>query len=100
MLKVSGRLYIMQVDDNMVNRRVATSMLARYGATVAAVNGGMEAINAIRDQKVDEAFDLVLMDIQMPEVEPDSNIFNLDSPVSGTCCLWFAVIFFCMDWVI
>lgn len=66
-LLVGKRLLV--VDDNMVNRRVATSMLARYGATVAAVNGGMEAINAIRDQKVDEAFDLVLMDIQMPEMD-------------------------------
>lgn len=52
----------------MVNRRVATSMLARYGATVSAVNGGQEAISSIRTRKPDETYDLVLMDIQMPEV--------------------------------
>lgn len=60
---------LLVVDDNMVNRRVATSMLARYGATVVKVNGGMEAVNAVRNQKPDEAYDLVLMDIQMPEMD-------------------------------
>ena len=58
----------MQVDDNMVNRRVATSMLARYGANVVAVNGGAEALKALSSQDPEEAYDLVLMDIQMPEV--------------------------------
>lgn len=67
-LRMSRILRVMQVDDNMVNRRVATSILARYGATVVAVNGGPEAINAVRSQKRNEAYDLVLMDIQMPEV--------------------------------
>lgn len=62
----------------MVNRRVATSMLARYGATVVKVNGGMEAVNAVRNQKPDEAYDLVLMDIQMPEVKADSITFLVD----------------------
>ncbi len=58
----------MQVDDNMVNRRVASSMLLRYGATVVSVNGGVEAVTAVRKQEPGEEIDLVLMDIQMPEV--------------------------------
>jgi len=57
-----------QVDDNMVNRRVASSMLLRYGATVVSVNGGVEALTAVRKQEAGEEIDLVLMDIQMPEV--------------------------------
>ncbi len=57
-----------QVDDNMVNRRVASSMLLRYGATVVSVNGGVEALTAVRKQEPGEEIDLVLMDIQMPEV--------------------------------
>jgi histidine kinase 2/3/4 (cytokinin receptor) len=56
------------VDDNMVNRRVASSMLLRYGATVVSVNGGVEAVTAVRKQEPGEEIDLVLMDIQMPEV--------------------------------
>lgn len=52
----------------MVNRRVASSMLRLYGASVITVIGGVEALNAIRKQDPGEEFDLVLMDIQMPEV--------------------------------
>jgi CheY-like chemotaxis protein len=52
----------------MVNRRVASSMLLRYGATVVSVNGGVEALTAVRKQEAGEEIDLVLMDIQMPEV--------------------------------
>lgn len=57
-----------QVDDNMVNRRVASSMLSRYGATVKSVDGGAQALFAVKNQKPGEEFDLILMDIQMPEV--------------------------------
>lgn len=59
---------VLQVDDNMVNRRVATSMLSRYGATVSSVNSGVEAVAAVKNQKEGEILDLILMDIQMPEV--------------------------------
>ncbi len=52
----------------MVNRRVASSMLQRYGATVVSVNGGVEALAVVRKQEPGEEIDLVLMDIQMPEV--------------------------------
>jgi CheY-like chemotaxis protein len=52
----------------MVNRRVAMSMLSRYGATVMVVNGGVEAISTVRNQEAGKELDLVLMDIQMPEV--------------------------------
>lgn len=53
-----------QVDDNLINRKVASSMLLRYGATVDCVHGGVEALDALEKA----AYDLVLMDIQMPEV--------------------------------
>lgn len=60
---------LLVVDDNMVNRRVASSMLQRYGATVVTVNGGKQAINAVKKQEEeDKQFDMILMDIQMPEV--------------------------------
>jgi len=65
---LSGRKLLV-VDDNMVNRRVASSMLSRYGATVTTVDGGAEAVTAVQNQKEGEEFDLVLMDIQMPEVD-------------------------------
>ncbi|KAG0564412.1 hypothetical protein M758_8G104800 [Ceratodon purpureus] len=60
---------LLVVDDNMVNRRVASSMLQRYGATVVTVNGGNQAINAVRNQPPEKQFDMILMDIQMPEMD-------------------------------
>jgi histidine kinase 2/3/4 (cytokinin receptor) len=57
----------------MVNRRVASSMLSRYGASVTTVDGGVEAVTAVRNQKEGHEFDLVLMDIQMPEVSTNRN---------------------------
>jgi histidine kinase 2/3/4 (cytokinin receptor) len=64
---LSGKRLLV-VDDNMVNRRVASSMLQRYGATVVTVNGGNQAISAVKDQQPDKKLDMILMDIQMPEV--------------------------------
>jgi CheY-like chemotaxis protein len=57
-----------QVDDNLINRKVAGSMVARYGATVECVNSGEEAIEAVKNKATNLQFDLILMDIQMPEV--------------------------------
>ncbi|KAG0600992.1 hypothetical protein M758_11G076100 [Ceratodon purpureus] len=65
---LSGRKLLV-VDDNMVNRRVASSMLSRYGATVTTANGGVEAVTAIKNQREGEEFDMILMDIQMPEMD-------------------------------
>lgn len=67
-MKLAVLFLLSQVDDNMVNRRVASSMLQRYGATVVTVNGGKEALTAVQKQKAEGQFDLILMDIQMPEV--------------------------------
>lgn len=58
----SGTLLI--VDDNEINRDVLTRHLERQGHTVTAVESGRAAFEAVRAR----AFDLVLLDILMPEV--------------------------------
>lgn len=66
---LEGKLLLV-VDDNLVNRKVARAMLARYGATVECVNGGPEAIAAVKSQAEEiKQYDLVLMDIQMPKMD-------------------------------
>jgi CheY-like chemotaxis protein len=55
-----------QVDDNLVNRRVASLMLSQYGASICCVPSGPEAISTLKKQE--QKVDLVLMDIQMPGV--------------------------------
>jgi CheY-like chemotaxis protein len=52
-------------EDNQVNQRVALGMLERFGVRADAVANGAEAIAALKLLH----YDLVLMDIQMPEMD-------------------------------
>lgn len=53
------------VDDNAINLRVALALLERLGATVETAAGGEVAIT----KALEEPFDVVLMDLQMPAVD-------------------------------
>jgi PAS domain S-box-containing protein len=55
---------ILLVEDNAVNQRLAARLLEKEGCHVTAVWNGREALGAIQAQP----FDLVLMDVQMPEM--------------------------------
>jgi signal transduction histidine kinase/ActR/RegA family two-component response regulator len=57
-------LSILAVDDNAVNLLVLDQLLSSMGHKVAKAAGGREALDAMDH----EAFDLVLLDIQMPEM--------------------------------
>ena len=58
-------LRILLADDNPVNCRIAVLMLEKAGHQIDVVNGGAEAIEAVRGKP----YDLVLMDVQMPGVD-------------------------------
>ncbi|CAI5999514.1 unnamed protein product [Closterium sp. NIES-64] len=57
---------ILVVDDNAINRRVAASTLARYGAQVALAESGDAALRLLQ---APHSFRLVLMDLQMPGLD-------------------------------
>jgi two-component system, sensor histidine kinase and response regulator len=59
------RFHILLAEDNLVNQRVAVSILERRGHTVKTVNNGKEALDALAYAR----FDLALMDVQMPEMD-------------------------------
>ena len=56
---------ILLAEDNAVNQRVATAMLTKRGHEVDVVGNGVDAVKAVKSR----AYDLVLMDIQMPELD-------------------------------
>ncbi|CAI5982874.1 unnamed protein product [Closterium sp. NIES-65] len=57
---------ILVVDDNLINRRVAASTLARYGAEVALAESGEAALRLLQAR---HSFRLVLMDLLMPGLD-------------------------------
>lgn len=62
---VGHRVRVLVVEDNLVNQEVARVMLRDLGCEIRLADNGREALNAMRSQ----AFDLVLMDCQMPEMD-------------------------------
>jgi PAS domain S-box-containing protein len=57
--------WILVVEDNAVNQLVATGLLASLGYTTDTADDGLAAIEAARDG----AFDAILMDVQMPNMD-------------------------------
>jgi signal transduction histidine kinase/CheY-like chemotaxis protein len=61
----TGRLNILLVEDNPVNQKLAIHLLEKMGHTVVLAPTGRAAVEVQATQR----FDLVLMDIQMPEMD-------------------------------
>src|SRR5277367_1128591 len=58
-------LSVLLAEDNLVNQRLAVRLLEKRGHRVAVAATGLEALAALEKEK----FDLVLMDVQMPEMD-------------------------------
>lgn len=56
---------IMLVDDNVINQKVATGILARMGLQIDCFSTAIDALLALGN----DAYDLVFMDLQMPEMD-------------------------------
>jgi len=61
-------LRILVAEDNPVNQKVSARLLENRGHSVVIVRNGREALEALTEQ-VSGSFDLVLMDVQMPEMD-------------------------------
>ncbi|WP_374561862.1 response regulator [Ideonella sp.] len=56
---------VLLVEDNAINQQVAAEFLAKAGMNVTVAGNGIEAVDCVKGQH----YDLVLMDVQMPEMD-------------------------------
>lgn len=61
----SSGLNVLVAEDNLINQRLISALLTHCGHEVVVVEDGEQAVNAVREQ----VFDVVLMDIHMPNVD-------------------------------
>lgn len=63
--KLSRKLNVLVVEDDDVNQKVLQKVFKNEGHLVRTANNGVEALDLIKGEK----FDLILMDVQMPEMD-------------------------------
>ncbi len=56
---------VLIVEDNLINRKLASKLLDKKGAKIVCATNGVEALEILQK----EQFDLVLMDVQMPVMD-------------------------------
>ncbi|HEX8801718.1 MAG TPA: response regulator, partial [Terriglobales bacterium] len=60
---------VLLTEDNEMNQQVATELLESAGATVTIANNGAEAVKLLTQSEQPPPFDVVFMDLQMPEMD-------------------------------
>ncbi len=73
-------LRVLLAEDNPINQEVACGFLELWGCTASVVSDGWQACLAARGTQ----FDLVLMDVQMPEMDGRQATANIRSREKGT----------------
>jgi two-component system sensor histidine kinase/response regulator len=61
------KLRVLVAEDNLVNQELAVRLLEKHGHTVAVARNGRETLEAL-EKATAGGFDVVLMDVQMPEM--------------------------------
>ena len=60
--------HVLLVEDNELNREIATAILTKTGMGIDCASDGDEAVSIINEAPA-EKYDLILMDIQMPKMD-------------------------------
>jgi len=61
-------LRLLVAEDNEINQKLVTSILSRLGYQPEIANNGLEALRILHEKP----FDVVLMDVQMPEMDGET----------------------------
>ena len=61
--------HLLLAEDNEINRKIAVNMLEKRGHTVTIAENGRIALEILQDDCTNSPFDLILMDVQMPEMD-------------------------------
>ena len=62
-------LRLLLAEDNEINQQIAVELLEGVGATVEVASDGVDAVRKVLSQPMPPNYDLVLMDLQMPEMD-------------------------------
>src|SRR5262249_61879375 len=65
---LSGARFLL-VEDNEINQQIAVELLEGADATVTVANNGRQAVEILTEAPQPPAFDVGLMDLQMPEMD-------------------------------
>jgi signal transduction histidine kinase/CheY-like chemotaxis protein len=77
---------VLVVDDHPTNRLILHELLSAWGAQVTEVSDGMTALDELRQaSEREQAYELVLLDCRMPEMNGFQVVEQLKSLLDGSC---------------
>ena len=65
MNSIGNALRVLLAEDNVINQKLARSLLEKMGHDVAVAQSGLDALEQVQKRN----FDVILMDVQMPEMD-------------------------------
>jgi two-component system sensor histidine kinase/response regulator len=80
--KTAHVLRVLVAEDNPVNQKLTLTLLQKRGHSVVVANNGLQALQALESTE----FDLILMDVQMPEMsglEATAEIRRIEKVTGG-----------------
>jgi signal transduction histidine kinase/ActR/RegA family two-component response regulator len=81
-------LHILIAEDNVVNQTLMLKLLERMGYHADVANNGQAVLAAIAQQDPHHPYDLILMDVQMPEMDGNTTTQHIRTQVPATQQPW------------